>query len=386
MENWLDNLSTPIEAAIEWGIEAAIQEAIEATTGAPIETQEIVHITAQGRLFIDDRAEENYDDQKDDDYQEDIEIIRGRIDLSEAGSQDENNSQDEDNDQQNDDNNGDENGNSQEDDKSQVDDNISDSDVDEQDTESTNSEESDDAINKEAGLGLVVITNQATHKNDNDEEADIFEDSDLDVDEDYLEPMSPEDMEDTFNEAGGYALVYSANQADNQEPAQSEPQQRIRIPLGEISPLQLRQINNRNQPQEEIQPADPNTIAVRTQRVRIFLRHNMFRIKEEPTNEEEEEMQDVMRDFQVQQLAEEAEPEPEPQPLRRSERIRRRGERQQQEQNEEERENLPPHAGPQNLNPVEINGQEFDHQPHRWIFNGTFQSMNWNFMSDVMRD
>jgi len=109
----------------------------------------------------------------------------------------------------------------------------------------------------------------------------------------------------------------------------------------------------------------------------------MFRSEEEPANEDGGEMQDTMRDFQIQQLVEEAEPQP--QPLRRSERIRRRGERQEQEQNEEEwRENLPPHAGPQNYHPIEIDGQEFDHQPGRWIFNGTFESMNWNFMSDVM--
>jgi hypothetical protein len=102
----------------------------------------------------------------------------------------------------------------------------------------------------------------------------------------------------------------------------------------------------------------------------------MFRSEEAPANEEEEEMQDVMREFQVQQLAEEAEP----QPLRRSERIRH-----QREQKEQQQENLPPHAGPQDLHPMEIDGQEFDHQPGRWLFNGTFETMNWNFMSDIMR-
>jgi uncharacterized membrane protein YcaP (DUF421 family) len=372
IENWLDNRSAPIEAAIERRIEEAIREAIEAATDTAIETQEIVHTIAQG-LFSDDRAEENYDHQGDDDDQEDTNIIRGRVSLSEACSQDENNSQDEDNDQQSDNNDGHDDDNSQEDDKSQEDDggkedgnseeddNGSDLDDDEQDTESTNSEETDDAIN---------------------EEDDILEDSDLDVNEGDLEPMNLEDIEAAINEMGGYAVVH---QADHQEHAQNEPQQRIRVPLGEITQHELQQRDNRQQAPEEVQPEDPNANAGHTQRVRIFLRHNMFRSEEEPANEEDEEMQDTVRDFQIQQLVEEAEPEP--QPLRRSERIRRREERQEQEQNEEEwRENLPPHAGPQNHHPIEIDGQEFDYQPGVWTFNGTFENMNWNSMSDIMRD
>ena len=195
--------------------------------------------------------------------------------------------------------------------------------------------------------------------------------------------MIPEDIEGANNEMGGYALVYSANQADNEEPAQNEPQQRIRVPLGEITQHELQQRDNQQQAPEEVQAEDPDANGVRTQRVRIFLRHNMFRSEEEPANEEDEEMQDTVRDFQIQQLVEEAEPEP--QPLRRSERIRRRGERQQQ--NEEEwGENLPLHAGPQNYHPIEIDGQVFDYQPGVWIFNGTFENMNWTFASDMMRD
>jgi hypothetical protein len=304
IENLLDNLSAPLEAATEWGIEEAIREA----TVAPIETQEIVHTIAQG-LFSDHRAEENYDHQGDDNDQEDIDIIRSYIGFSEACSQDENNSQDEDNDQQSDNNHGHDDDNSQEDGKSQEDDggkeggnseeddNGSDLDDDEQDTESTNSEETDDAIN---------------------EEDDILEDSDLDVDEGDLEPMNLEDIEAAINEMGGYAVVH---QADHQEHAQNEPQQRIRVPLGEITQHELQQRDNRQQAPEEVQPEDPNANAGHTQRVRIFLRHNMFRSEEEPANEEDEEMQDTMRDFQIQQLVEEAGPEP--QPLRRSERIRR---------------------------------------------------------------
>jgi hypothetical protein len=396
IENWLDNLSTPLEVAIEWGIEEAIQEAIETATDAPIETQEIVNTIAQG-ILSDDRAEENYDHQGQDDDQEDIDIILGRISLSEACSRDENNSQDEDNDQQSDNHNGHDDGNSQEADNSQEgdsskedgnneeDDNVSDLDDDEQDTESTNSEESDDTINEEAGLSRVIRAIRATHDNENGEEDDVLEDSDLDIDEDDLEPMIPEDIEGANNEMGGYALVYSASQADNEEPAQNEPQQRIRVPLGEITQHELQQRDNQQQAPEEVQAEDPNANGVRTQRVRIFLRHNMFRSEEEPANEEEEEMQDTIRDFQVEQLVEEAELEP--QPLRRSERIRRRGERQEQEQNEEDwRENLPPHTRPQNYHPIEIDGQEFDYQPGVWIFNGTFENMNWTFASDMMRD
>jgi hypothetical protein len=376
IENWLDNLSTTIEAA----------------TNAPIETQEIVHTIAQG-LFSDHSAEENYDRQGDYDNLEDIDIIRGRISLSEACSRDENNSQDEDNDQQSDNDNGHDGDNSQEDNKTQEDDgskedgnseeddNGSDLDDDEQDTESTNSEETDDAINEEAGLSGVIRPIRATHENRNGEEDEIFEDSDLEGDESDLEPMNPEDIEGAINEMSGYAVVY---QADHQEHAQNEPQQRVIVPLGEITQHELQQRDNRQQVPEEVQPEDPNANAVHTQRVRIFLRHNMFRSEEEPANEDGGEMQDTMRDFQIQQLVEEAEPQP--QPLRRSERIRRRGERQEQEQNEEEwRENLPPHAGPQNYHPIEIDGQEFDYQPGVWTFNGTFENMNWNSMLDIMR-
>jgi hypothetical protein len=336
------------------------------------------------RLLNEDEAEQYLSER----------IKRMRLD-SEAGSRDENNSEDEDNDQQNDNHNDDENdngeeesnsagdGNSEEDDKSDEDDNVSNPDFDEQDTESTNSEESDNAINEEAGLGLVIQAIHAIHENGNDEGDNILEYTDLDVDVEDLEPMNPQGMEGAINEVGGYAVVY---QADHQEPAQNEPQRRVRVPLGEITPHELQRRDNRQPVPEEVQAEDPIASVVRTQRVRIFLRHNMFRSEEEPANEEDEEIQDTMRDFQFEQLAEEADPEP--QPLRRSERIRHRRERQEQEQNEEDSENrpLPPHAGPQDLHPVEINGQEFDHQPRRWIFNGTFENMNWTFASDMMRD
>jgi hypothetical protein len=389
-ENWLDSLSTPIEAAIECVIEEAIQDAVETATDLPIETPQIVHTIAQGRLFGDYRAEDNHDHPGDDEDQENIDSISVRIGLSEAASQNGNDSQDEDSDQQSDNhndhdddkrqegNNSKADSNSEEDDESQEDDNVSDQDVDEQDTESVNSEKSDDAINEEAGLGSVIRALRATLDNESREEDNILEDSDLDVDEDDPEPMNPDDIEGAINEVDGYAVVYPA---DHQEPAQNELQRRIRAPLGELTSQELQQRNNRQQVLEEAQPEDPNATAVRTQRIRLFIRRSVYRSEEAPANEEEEEeMEDAMRDFQVQQLVEEAEP----QPLRRSERIRRQ---QQEQQDDEEFENrpLPPHAGPQNPYQMEIDGQEFDHERGTWVFNGTFESMNWNFMSDVMR-
>jgi hypothetical protein len=209
-------------------------------------------------------------------------------------------------------------------------------------------------INSQEDNNSQVDDNGANSSEQSHEEN--LDDSDLDVDS--------EEMDDVINE-----LEELANQAANGEAAQHEPQLPARAPLREFTQHEIDQLNNTISLLAEGPIANPE----QAQRAEQFLRQNLFNIHEDqPTNEEEQEIRDGMRRFQVQQFVDEE--------LGAVRRLLRRERRRRQQQRQEhlfgeDRENIPP--PPTSIiqnHPVENNGAENDGQPGVWNFEGAFRN------------